>query len=106
MGNVGQGVVLEHIGEHLVLVIDQVHVARELGLFGVQLVTSILGLELGIVAVIDDSAAVEVVAHVGVDFIVQRIGQQCSAAVLETYVAAQFGHTLFAIVVEHVAINP
>ena len=101
-----QGVVVEQVGEHLVAVVDQVDVARELGLLGVEFIAAVLRGQLGVVAVVDDGAAIEVVAHVGIDFIVEGIGEQRGAAVLETHVAAQFGNALFTVVVEHVAVDP
>ena len=106
VGKVGLGVVVEQFGKHLVAVVDQVNVAREFRLLGIQLIAAILGAQLGVVAVIDNGAAIKVVAHVAVDFIVQRIGQQRGAAVLQTHIVAQFGHALVAVVVQHVAIDP
>ena len=100
------GVVVEQVGEHLITVIHQIDITRELCLLGVQLVTSVLRPQLGIVAVINDGTAVEVVAHVGINLIVQRIGQQRGAAVLEAHVATQFCHALVAIVVQDIAIDP
>ena len=106
VGKVRLRVVVEQIGKHLVAVVDQVHVTRELGLLGVKLVATVLRPQLGVVAVIDDGATVKVVAHIAVDFIVQRVGQQRGAAVLQTHVVAQLGNALVAVVVQHVAIHP
>ena len=100
------GVVIEQVGEHLVAVVDQMHVAGEFSLLGIEFVSAVLGTEFGVVAVIDNRSAVKVVAHIGVDLIVQGIGDERGAAVLETHVASQLCHTLLAVVVKHVTIDP
>ena len=100
------GVVVEQVGKHLVAVVDEMHVTREFSLLGIELIAAVLRPQLGIVAVIDNGTAVKVVSHIGVDLIVQRIGQQGGAAVLQTHVVAQFGDALVAIVMQHIAIDP
>ena len=82
------------------------HVAREFGLLGIQLVAAELGTEFGIVAIVHNGAAIKIIAHIGIDFIVKGIGQQRGAAVFETHVAAQFSHTLLTVVMQHIAIDP
>lgn len=104
--NMALRVIVEQIDKHLITVINQVHVTREFRLFCVQFIASILRRQLGIVAVVHNGSAFEVVSHIGVDLIVKGVGKQCGTAVLETHVASQFGKALVAVIMKHVTINP
>ena len=104
-GYVRLRVVAQQLRVHLILVVDQVHIGRELGLLGVHLIAPILRRQFGVVLVVDNRPVVEVVAHIALDLIVQAVGHQRGRPVLQAHVVTQLRHLVFAIVVQHVAVG-